>query len=377
VFGRGITLFQIFGFRVKLDLSWILIAILITWSLAKGLFPYLYEELSQATYWWMGIAGAIGLFLSVIFHELSHSIVARRYGLPMRGITLFLFGGVAEAYEEPRDPKTEFLMAVAGPVSSLFLALFFYIIYIAGVILDFPLAVTGVIVYLATINVLLAIFNLLPGFPLDGGRILRSALWHWKGNLRRATRIASTIGAGIGLIFILLGILSFFLGNFIGGMWWVLIGLFLRNAAASSYQQMLIRQAFEGETVMRYMNTEPITIDPSISIMQLVTDFIYKYHFKMFPVVKEGKLVGCVTTRDVQQVPENEWPVHQVGEIATPCTGENTIAPGVDIIKALNTMNSTKTSRLMVVDRGRLLGILTLRDLLDLLAIKMELEGDG
>ncbi len=375
MFGRGITLFTIFGFRVRLDASWLLIAALITWSLAKGLFPYLYKDLSPAAYWWMGFAGAIGLFLSVIFHELSHSIVARHYGMPMKGITLFLFGGVSEAHEEPRDAKTEFLMAIAGPLSSLVLALIFYIIYMAMKSQALPTAVYGVIGYLAAINVILAIFNMLPGFPLDGGRVLRSALWYWKGDLRRATRIATAFGSGIGLLFILLGIISLFMGNFIGGMWWVLIGLFLRNAASASYQQMLLKEAFKGATVARYMNANPITINPSISIRELVDNYIYKYHHKMFPVVADGTLQGCVTTQDIGKFEPADWVNHRVAEIADHCSSENTISPEMDVMDVLTLMSRTKKSRLMVVDNGRLMGVVTLKDILDMFAIKMELEG--
>jgi len=191
MFGKRIKLFKLLGFEVRVDWSWIIIAILIAWSLSKGLFPSYYKNLSTQTYWWMGIIGAAGLFLSIIVHELSHSLVARKYGLPMKGITLFIFGGVAEMEEEPPSARAEFMMAIAGPLSSILIALVFYGIQAAGKQAGLAAPVTGVVGYLAMINGILAGFNLLPAFPLDGGRVLRSILWGVKKNLRWATYISS------------------------------------------------------------------------------------------------------------------------------------------------------------------------------------------
>ena len=190
MFGKRIPLFKLLGFTVNIDLSWLILAVLVTWSLAKGLFPYYFEGLSNQVYWWMGIAGAIGLFISIVFHEFCHSIVARHFGLPMKGITLFIFGGVAEMESEPQSPKVEFLMAIMGPVSSVLLGAAFYLASMAGKSVGWPTSVNGVLQYLMVINFVLAGFNLLPAFPLDGGRVLRSILWGIRGNLRWATRIA-------------------------------------------------------------------------------------------------------------------------------------------------------------------------------------------
>ena len=243
MFGRSITLFKLLGFSVRIDISWIVIASLVTWSLATGLFPQRYENLSAGTYWLMGAVGAIGLFVSIIFHELCHSLVARMFGLTMSGITLFIFGGVAEMDGEPESARVEFLMAAAGPLSSIFLAVCFLAVYGFREAMHFPVEISGVIAYLGLINLALAAFNLVPAFPLDGGRILRAALWSWKDNMRWATRTASRIGSGFGLALILLGLLSVLRGNFIGGMWWFMIGMFLRSAANMSYKQLITRQA--------------------------------------------------------------------------------------------------------------------------------------
>jgi Zn-dependent protease/predicted transcriptional regulator len=375
--GKGITLFTIFGFKVRIDLSWILLAALVTWSLAKGVFPYYYKDLSTATYWWMGAIGAVGLFGSIIFHELWHSLIARKFGLPMKEITLFIFGGVASMEEEPPSPKAEFFMAIAGPLASISLGVVFYGLSLIGNPEFWSVPIGGIIRYLGSINLLLAIFNLVPAFPLDGGRILRAGLWHWKNNLRKATRIASYIGSAFGIFLIVSGIFTIFSGGFIGGMWWALIGMFVLNASKMSYQRLLIRQTLEGEPVRRFMKSEPVTVSPSITIGELVNDYIYKYHFKMFPVSENHKPISCISTREVKEIPREEWDQHTVGEIAKPCSPENTVTEETDAMKALSRIHQTKSSRLMVVnEKGELVGILALKDLLQFLSLKLDLEDE-
>lgn len=374
MFGKRITLFKLFGFAVRIDLSWLVLGFLITWSLAKTVFPDYYKGLPEATYWWMGVAGALGLFGSIVFHELAHSLVAKRFGLPMKGITLFIFGGVAEMEDEPPGPKAEFFMAVAGPLSSILLALILYAAFTSGENYSMPLH--GVLGYLAVINVILACFNLAPAYPLDGGRVLRSILWKWKKNLRWATRIASQIGSGFGVALIFFGMFNALTGNIIGGIWQGMIGFFLRGAAQSSYQQLLMRNALEGETVERVMKKGPVTAPPSLSIQDLVDEYIYTRHFKMYPVVQNGKLLGCITTRMVKEIPRGQWRSRTVGESLAGCSSDNTIGPRVDVIKALSLMQRTGNSRLMVVDAGQLAGILSLKDIMGLLSVKFDLNED-
>jgi Zn-dependent protease/predicted transcriptional regulator len=374
MFGKRINLFRLFGFEVRIDLSWIFIAVLIAWSLAASYFPSRYKNLSTQTYWLMGSVGALGLFFSIIFHEISHSLVARKFGIPMKGITLFIFGGVSEMDEEPPSAKAEFTMAVMGPVSSIILGVLFYGIYGQGSRDGWSASVNGVMYYLAWINVLLAGFNLLPAFPLDGGRVLRSILWSLKKNLRWATRISSGIGSSFGILLILLGVVNVFRGNFIGGIWWFLIGMFLQSSAKMSYQQLVVRNAMEGESVRRFMVRDPMTVRPSITVQQLVEDYIYKYHFKMFPVVDSDKLVGCVTTKHVQKIPREEWRMKTVGELATECSTENTIRPEADAMEALSKMSRTGLSRLIVMEGGHMAGVISLKDMLKFLSLKVELE---
>ena len=374
MFGKRFTLFKLFGFKVRMDTSWLIIAVLITWTLATGIFPEHYKNLPTMIYWWMGAAGALGLFFSIVFHEFFHSMVARHYGLPMEGITLFIFGGVAEMSEEPENAKTEFLMAIAGPLSSLALSIIFYGIAAAGAEMGWPKPVQGIFGYLSYLNLLLAAFNILPAFPLDGGRVLRSALWKWKGSLRRATRTAARIGSLFGTLLIILGVASVLIGDFIGGIWWFLIGMFMRSAAQSSYRQVLIQKALEGTPVSNIMSKNPVTVSPSLTIGELVENYIYKYHFKMFPILEDGKLAGCVTTRQVKEVPREEWNLRRVGDIGSHCSPENAVGPEYDAVKALGLMSRTGNRRIMVVKNGQLMGIISSKDLLSYISEKMDLE---
>jgi len=376
MFGKRIPLFKLFGFTVNADASWLILAVLITWSLAKGAFPHYFAGLSNEAYWWMGIAGAGGLFVSIVFHEFCHSIIARQFGLSMKGITLFIFGGVAEMESEPESPIVEFLMAVAGPVSSALLGAAFYLVLMAGRSVGWSKPVNGVLQYLMVINFVLAGFNLLPAFPLDGGRVLRSILWGIRGNLRWATRIASGLGSTIGIFMIVFGFLNFIAGNFIGGIWYFLIGMFIRQASQMSYSQLLMRNALAGEEIQRFMETGPVSVSPSLTVEQLVNDYFYKYHYKMFPVSDGNGLVGCVGSRQVKGLPREEWSRYMVRDVVAPCSDENTISPRTDALQALSLMNRTGNSRLMVVDENRLLGIVTLKDMLKFLALKIDLEAD-
>ena len=374
MFIKQIRLFNLFGFEVKLDLSWLLLGLLITWSLAEGLFPSIVEGLSRGAYWTLGLLGTLGLLFSIVFHEFSHSLVARRYGMPIKGITLFLFGGVAEMDEEPTSPKAEFLMAVAGPISSIILGVICYLLL--GVVNNFELSwLSGLLFYLAYLNIVLAVFNLVPAFPLDGGRMLRAALWGWKHDLRRATRLASQFGSGFGIILIVLGVLSVLQGNFIGGMWWFLIGLFLRGAAQMSYRQVIMRETMKGETVRRFMNTSPVTVASDLSLQDLVEDYVYQYHYKMFPVVDQGRLQGFVSTSQIKEVARDQWSSRTVADIVQPSGPDNTVSADEDAFDALGRMQRSGLSRLMVVDGGdHLLGIIAMKDLMDWLSLKLDLE---
>ncbi len=377
MFGRRVTLFRLFGFEVRLDASWIVIAALVIWSLAAAVFPAAYRGLPTADYWWMGLAGALGFFGSIVFHELCHSLVANHYKLPMRGITLFIFGGVAEMGGEPQSPKVEFLMAGAGPLSSVVIGAVFRALAIAGTDAAWPVTVTGVLAYLGWINWLLAGFNLIPAFPLDGGRILRAALWHFRHDLRRATRTASAIGSGFGILLMVFGFYELFMGFFISAVWYFLIGVFLRNASQASYQQLLLRSALQGEPVSRFMHPHPVAVGAGMSLRELVENYMYHYDYQLYPVVAEGSdhLLGCVARKDVRAVPREEWERHNVSEVAHPCSSENTVSPTTDALEALAKIQQNHGEGLLVTDHQHLVATVGPRDLMNFLAAKMELEG--
>jgi len=375
MFGKSINLFKVFGFQIKVDVSWLIIALLVTWSLAVGFFPYFLEGLSPGTYWTLGILGALGLFFSILFHEFWHSWVARKYGVPIRGITLFVFGGVAEMEEDPQSPKSEFWIAIAGPLASMFLAMVFYLIFQTAQTMNWSEPVITLFMYLGLINFILALFNMIPAFPMDGGRILRAVLWYWKNDQRWATRIAASMGSMFGLVLIGLGILNMFAGNLVGGVWYFVIGMFIRFVAQNAYRQLMIRSTLAGTNVRQLMK-RPVYVPPDITLSNLVQDYIYRYHFKMFPVVDKGSLLGCITTRQVGEVDRNLWPTILVRDALSPCAASNSIHPDTDIMHALSRMNNLGQSRMMVVENSQLLGMISLKDIMGYLSARMELEGD-
>ena len=371
-----IVLFDIAGFAVKIDWSWAILAVLIAWSLAEGFFPALYSGLPTLTYWWMGAAGVIGLFLSILLHELSHSFVGRYYKVPIRGITLFIFGGVAELDEEPLSPTIEFRMAIVGPILSLCLAGLFYLATIAGEAAGWPQPAVGVARYLASLNLILALFNLAPGFPLDGGRVLRAFLWgRWR-DLRRATRVAAKVGIWLAFLLMGVGMVSILGGDLGTGIWWILIGLFLRNAAAGSYYELRTRELMRSRTVRDFMSGSPIAVNSNISLQQFVDDFVLRYHHEFFPVVDEGRILGSAGLEQLKAIPRNAWPTTTVGDVLAPISDRNAIEAQVGALAALRAMQQQKVSRLMVLDGGILVGILALKDLLKNLSLEVAVQGD-
>lgn len=374
MFGESFSLFRVLGFEVRANVSWLFLALLITWSLAEGFFPFTYPELATSTYWLMGLVGMLGLFASLLLHELSHSLVARACGLPVGGITLFLFGGVAEMLAEPKTPRAEFRIAIAGPAASVLLGAAFWIVAMLLARLGVPAHIAGIASYLGFINILLAVFNMVPGFPLDGGRVLRAALWHRSGDIRRATRWASRVGQGFGLLLVALGIANILAGNIIGGMWWFLIGLFVNAAAGLSYQQLLTRLALQGRKVRRFMTADPVTVPAQASVAEFVEDYLYHHAVDLFPVVDDDRLLGCVGLRQVLEAPRDNWGQIRISSVCLPCGDGNSIEADADAAEALESMQRNSSSRLMVTENGRLVGMLVLKDLLRFLKIRETLE---
>jgi CBS domain-containing protein len=295
--------------------------------------------------------------------------------MPIGGITLFLFGGVSELGDEPTSARTEFLMAVAGPIVSAVLAVVFWVVAAAGYHGGWPHPVVIVLGYLATINTMVLLFNMIPAFPLDGGRVLRSILWAATGDVRRATRWASHAGQGFAWLLIVWGVLQFFSHAWVGGLWSALIGMFLNNAAKGGYQQVLIRQALRGESVRHFMNPDPISVSPSIDLSHWVEDYVYRQHHKVYPVVTNGHLEGCVETQALTQIPRAEWDRHTVGEVMRRDLASFTLPPGADALEAFTKMARSGLGRLLITEGDHLIGIIALKDLLRFLNLKLELEG--
>lgn len=373
-----VTIMRVAGIPIRIDASWIVIASVATWSLAIEFarrYPLsLHPGLTVVTYWAMAGIGALSLFACLILHELGHSLVGQRFGMRIRSITLFIFGGVAELESEPESAKGEFWMALAGPAVSLVLAAGFWVLWVVGGVADWPVSVLGVLRQLAVINAILVGFNLVPAFPLDGGRVLRAILWATTNNLKQATSITSQMGAGFGTAMMLLGVVGVLAGQIVFGMWWLMLGWFLRGASQSGYQQVIVRGALQGEPVGRFMTRAVSSVRSDIDVEHLVEDYVYREHHQMYPVRDNGHLLGYVTPREIKKLPRVEWPHHHVSEIMVSDLDRVEISPETDSLDALTRMQRTDQSRLLVVDHGALVGIVTLKDLLDFLTLKLELD---
>lgn len=367
---------KLFKIPIELSWSWLLILVLVVWSLATGYFPAYCREcqFSSLDLWGMGVVAAMGMFASIVFHELSHSLVARRYGVPIKRITLFIFGGVAEISDEPPNPTVEFRMAIAGPIFSLSLSAIMFSAYSLGGYQGWPNQVQGVLYYLAWANCVLALFNLVPAFPLDGGRVLRSILWSKKRDRVEATRLASKSGSWFGAILIGLGLIAVVTGNFISGVWYFFIGMFIREAALSSYRQVIITNTLEGESVRKFMNPNPVTIQPDISLDEFVDKYLLKFQFKMFPVIKNGNLLGLFTTQELKKVPKSDWMKDKISEHIQTVSELNTVSPDANAREVFLLMNRTGRNRLLVVENKKLLGVITLRDILQYMTFMFDLE---
>jgi Zn-dependent protease/CBS domain-containing protein len=376
MFRYRVTLFSLFGFKVSVDASWLLLAVLITWSLAVGYFPQAAPGLPKEMYWWLGVAGLIGFAFSIVFHELSHSLIARRFDMPIRGITLFVFGGVAEMEEEPPGAKAEFWMAIAGPLMSFFLAFVFFLLsgLFIGPDIAKPTPLAVLFGLLAYVNTVLAVFNLVPAFPLDGGRVLRAALWAWKGDIGWATRVAATAGSVFGFVLIAVGLVSALAGNLVGGLWWFLIGLFLRGAAGAEASRQIARSVLSGLPVSRFMSADVVAVPPDLPLVRLIDDYFYHHYFTSFPVSKDGRLIGCVNLKAVKAALAEHPAIQTVESVMEACPENQTVDPDADSAAALRQMQMAGVTRLFVTKAGRLVGILALRDLLTFLAIKAELS---
>ncbi|MFZ2088694.1 MAG: site-2 protease family protein [Desulfobaccales bacterium] len=370
---RGISLGKIAGIRINLDFSWFIIFGLVLFALSAGYLPRAYPGLESQTYWIAGLIATLLFFASVMLHELAHSLVAMRHGIDIPEITLFIFGGVSRLSQEPTDPKAEFKIAVVGPLTSFALAAAFGALGLA--LKGFGQSLIAVVIgYLAWINLALGIFNLIPGFPLDGGRILRAFLWWKTGSLTRATKVAADFGKGFALAIMILGGLQIFAGALINGLWFIFIGMFLRGMSVQGYEELVIRKSLEGVRVEEIMVQEVVTVSPQMTISQLIHDYFLHYAYRGFPVVDNGRVTGVVAVPAVRQLPRQEYDHRQVSEIMTPLTEDLVIDPQTSLAEALMKMSREEQDRLLVLKEGRLAGLVTKTGLLRFVQIKQVLE---
>ena len=368
----GIPIGKAFGISLRLNYSWFIVFVLVTWALTANYFPATYPNWSLGVSIVAGVVTSLLFFGSVLGHELMHSIVAQAAGIPVHSITLFIFGGVSQMTEDPKHPKDEFRMALAGPLTSLAIGAIFWGIWfwLSGTI-EF---VTAIAYWLGLINVFLAGFNLIPGFPLDGGRVLRSILWWRSGNLRTATRTASNIGRGVGYLFIFGGIFLIFQGNWFNGLWLALIGWFLENAAVGSYRQLALRDMLQGHTVREVMTQDCLFVPPELTIEQLVHDHVLTSGRRCFPVVANSRVLGLVTIHNIKAIPRDLWNSKMVKEAMTPLDNLKWVRPNEDLSSVLQILTEDDVNQVPVAeDNGNIVGMVARDNLLSFINVHSEL----
>ncbi|MCS6852464.1 MAG: site-2 protease family protein [Gemmataceae bacterium] len=386
-----IYLGKVLGIPFRLHWSWFLAIFLIAWTLARGFFPRTLPEMDGegGVFWVLGILAALGLFVSVLLHELGHALMARRLGVPVRGIRLFVFGGVAELGSEPKKPSHEILIAIAGPLVTVALIVFYELAL--GLILassgvhwqltdgllhnlqggsPWAAGACGLLFYLGFINLVVLLFNLVPAFPLDGGRVLRGLVWAATGNYLTSTRIAGGVGIGFAYLLFVAGILMVLGGNLLGGVWFFFLGMFLQHAAQSSIAYAQLQQLLGGVRVADMMQSRPVVIEAGTRLRDVVEQYLLRFPYKVYPVIRQGDLVGLLTLRAVQQTPRERWDELRAEDIAAPREAFPVVRPQEPVLQALRKLAESGHSRLPVVDNGSLVGLLCGRDVMELVKIR-------
>lgn len=369
MFRNAVTLFRIAGIELKIDPSWVLIAALILWSLTTQYFPSVIPLAGLTAHFVLALLGMLGLFASLTLHELAHSMVARHYGLKIEGITLFVFGGVAELGSEPETPGQEFWIAVAGPAAS------FAIAGILSLVAPLGLGAGGAALfgYLIFVNTMLGLFNLIPAYPMDGGRVLRALLWHRSGSMDRATMLAARTGIFLGVVLIGLGVLSMLGGGGIGGLWTILIGFFIFSAARGNHGAARYRLTLLGTKVGDLMSRMPVSVPPEMPVATLIEEVMIPRRASLVPVVRDGVPVGCVDADTLRQVRPEDRAATRVGDVMRRISEVETLAPETPAQIALERILVTGQRKFLVMDRGAVVGVLSLTDLRSFLALKEEL----
>jgi Zn-dependent protease/predicted transcriptional regulator len=370
----GFTLMRVGGIDIIIDYSWFIIFFLVVYTMAESYFPQAHQHYSTPQYWIMGAIVAVLFFISILIHEIAHSFVAMKHGIKVTSIRLLIFGGLAQVTSEPKTGRHEFLIALSGPAASMALGMLFLTIYSYYYVTDLKTPIAGISGWLAGANIILAVFNLIPGFPLDGGRILRAFLWDRWNDRERATKVVSQIGNSFALFLIIFGILQFLVTqSLISGLWLIFVGLFMKQSAAGSYQAVMMQRALDGVQVRQIMTENLITVDWLTSITELVENYIYKHQFANYPVFNRDEFVGMVSLEGVKTISKELWGFKQVRDIMTPAELVPCLKPTDDATEALSRMVSEDIGRMPVVENGHLLGIVSRRDIMNLFKVKSDL----
>jgi Zn-dependent protease/CBS domain-containing protein len=369
--GNSLYIGKYLGIPVRVHVSWLLVFALVTTSLGGSYFPQQHASWTPALNWSLAVMTSLLFFISVLLHELAHSVVARRRGLPVHDIVLFVFGGVSELSQEPQTAGTEFTMALVGPATSIVLGLLWGAIWRLSGTISAPLA--AVSMYLSGINLSLGLFNLVPGFPLDGGRVLRAILWWRTGNLLRATRWASRAGQFVAYAFIILGVWQALTVSLLSGLWLAFIGWFIDNAAQSSYRQLALQQLLAGHTVGEIMTRSCTAVSPGATLQEVVDRYILATGSRCLPIISDGKLEGLVTVHRIQAFPQETWARHTAREAMIPRAQLRTTTPSTGVAEALQEMSADGVNQLPVIQDGELVGLLTRENVTTFLRLKAEL----
>jgi Zn-dependent protease/predicted transcriptional regulator len=362
---QNISLGKLLGIEVRVSFSWFIIFGLVTVLLATSYFPEAYPKLPRNEYLILGLVTSFLFFASVLLHELSHSVVARLNHINIRSITLFIFGGIAHMDHDPNTPKAEFFMAAAGPLASVVLSVLFAGAYLAAKALSLGVIFTGPFLYLSIINIYLAIFNLVPGYPLDGGRVLRALLWAITNDVRKATRIASWFGQAFAFMLIFGGLFMVFVNQtyWVNGLWFIFIGIFLQQIAAAGYEEVVMHLTLSGVKVSDIMTRDVVTVEATTMLNDLVNDYFMRYKHNKFPVVEDGSVIGVVALRDVQEAPRDAWETTRTRAV-TPSNDERTeVPPEMTAEEAIARMTEIRSGYLLVMNGAEIKGILTMKDL--------------
>ncbi len=369
---NGLRLGRIAGFPIAIDRSWVILLVLVVLGVQSA-FATTYKSLSPVATWTMGLVAALFLFASVLAHELMHSVVARWYGIEIKGITLYIFGGVALFGSEPKRPRAEFNITIAGPLTSFALGILFLAISTLGSRNHWPISVVAVASYLGYINIVLGVFNLVPGFPLDGGRVLRSVLWALTGNYVKSTKFASALGQGIGILMIAYGVLRMLILGDFGALWISLIGWFLMSAAKQSRLQVVLKEALSEVEVEHIMTTEVHTVAPNVTVEDFFQNFLMHQNSTSYPVAENGNIIGIAGLDEVRAIPRNSWNYTTVRQIALPIESVSTLRKNDDAWDAFMKLSSEPTNRLWVVEDNRLEGTFGLDSIQRFVRAKPEL----